>query len=100
MTRTLSLKDSRYPIIFIIIKRSATINYISVINYYTFIVSKDLKIIRSLRHKKILGGVLFLHSLSSALKSLTSVFGMGTGVPSSLLSPRNYFFRIILSKLR
>ena len=40
MTRTLSLKEARYPITFIIIKRSVTINYISVINYYTFIVPK------------------------------------------------------------
>ena len=28
--------------------------------------------------------------VSSALKSLTSVFGMGTGISSSLLSPENY----------
>ena len=27
------------------------------------------------------------HQVSSALKSLTAVFGMGTGGPSSLLSP-------------
>lgn len=27
------------------------------------------------------------HQVSSALKSLTTVFGMGTGVSSSLLSP-------------
>jgi len=42
LARTLSLKDQRYPITSIIIKRSATINYISVINYYTFIVPKRL----------------------------------------------------------
>lgn len=40
MTRTLSLKDIRYPITFIIIKRSVIINYIFVINHYTFIVPK------------------------------------------------------------
>ena len=45
MTRTLSLKDLRYPITFIIIKRSVTINYISVINYYTFIVPKRNEIL-------------------------------------------------------
>ncbi len=28
--------------------------------------------------------------VSSALKSLTSVFGMGTGISSSLLSPENF----------
>ena len=51
--------------------------------------------------KKILGDVLFLPTLSSALKSLTSVFGMGTGVPSSLLSPRKInLYEIVLSKLR
>lgn len=31
--------------------------------------------------KKIIGNDLFSHSLSSALEGLTSVFGMGTGVP-------------------
>ena len=40
--------------------------------------------------KKVFGGVLLSHTAShavpSALKSLTSVFGMGTGV-TSLLSP-------------
>ena len=30
--------------------------------------------------------------VSSALKSLTSVFGMGTGVSSSLLSPDFHYF--------
>ena len=44
-----------------------------------------------LKTKKYLGDVLFLPTLSSALKSLTSVFGMGTGVPSSLLSPRKIY---------
>ena len=34
--------------------------------------------------------------LPSALKSLTSVFGMGTGVPPSLESPRYYNLVIIL----
>lgn len=42
------------------------------------------------RHKKT-GDVLISqaasHQVSSALKSLTSVFGMGTGVTSLLLSP-------------
>ncbi len=42
---------------------------------------------------KILGGVLLSHSASravpSALKSLTSVFGMGTGVSSSPSPPKN-----------
>ena len=37
--------------------------------------------------KKIIGNDLFSHSLSSARESLTSVFGMGTGVPSQSLSP-------------
>ncbi len=40
MTRTLSLKEQRYPITSTIIKRSVIYNYISVINYYTFIVPK------------------------------------------------------------
>ena len=40
VTRTLSLKDQRYSITSIIIKRSVIFNYISVINYYTFIVPK------------------------------------------------------------
>ena len=30
------------------------------------------------------------HQVSSALRSLTTVFGMGTGVTSSLLSPNRY----------
>jgi hypothetical protein len=42
--------------------------------------------------KKNSGGVLLSHPASqavpSALKSLTSVFGMGTGVTSSLLPPK------------
>jgi hypothetical protein len=42
--------------------------------------------------KKIFGGVLLSHTAShavpSALKSLTSVFGMGTGVASSLSPPK------------
>ena len=42
MTRTLSLKDLRYPITSIIIKRSVIFNHISVMNYYTFIVPKEL----------------------------------------------------------
>ena len=42
-----------------------------------------------LLHKKT-GNVLFSLTLSSALKCLTSVFEMGTGVTSSLLSP--HFF--------
>ena len=41
-----------------------------------------------------LGGVLLSHAVPravpSALKSLTSVFGMGTGVSSSLLPPKTY----------
>ena len=40
LTRTLSLKELRYPITSIIIKRSVIFNHISVINYYTFIVPK------------------------------------------------------------
>ena len=40
--------------------------------------------------KKILGNFLFSHSLSSALSGLTSVFGMGTGVPHLLSLPRKY----------
>jgi hypothetical protein len=43
--------------------------------------------------KKIFGGVLLSHTASravpSALKSLTSVFGMGTGVASSPSPPKN-----------
>ena len=43
MTRTLSLKEPRYPITSIIIKRSVIFNYISAINYYTFIVPNRLE---------------------------------------------------------
>jgi hypothetical protein len=43
--------------------------------------------------KKVFGGVLLSHTASravpSALKSLTSVFGMGTGVASSPSPPKN-----------
>ena len=47
--------------------------------------------------KKILGNFLSSHTLLSALSGLTSVFGMGTGVPHSLSLPRkNYLFEIIL----
>ena len=46
-----------------------------------------------LQTKKILGNFLFSHSLSSALSGLTSVFGMGTGVPHLLSLPRKFFFR-------
>jgi hypothetical protein len=45
--------------------------------------------------KKFFGGVLLSHTASravpSALKSLTSVFGMGTGVASSPSPPKNRF---------
>ena len=54
----------------------------------------------SLENKKILGNVLSSHTLLSALKGLTSVFGMGTGVPPSLSSPRKLSIEIVLSKLR
>ena len=50
MTRTLSLKELRYPITSIIIKRSVIFNHISVINYYTFIVPKR-RISSSYKHK-------------------------------------------------
>ena len=44
--------------------------------------------------KKVFGGVLLSHTASravpSALKSLTSVFGMGTGVASSPSPPKNW----------
>jgi hypothetical protein len=40
--------------------------------------------------KKILGNVLSSLTLLSALKCLTTVFGMGTGVSTSLFSPRKY----------
>ena len=56
---------------------------------------------RGSRKQKNLGNVLSSHTLLSALKGLTSVFGMGTGVPPSLSSPRKlYFIKIVLSKLR
>ena len=42
------------------------------------------------KQKKILGYFLFSHTLSSALSGLTSVFGMGTGVPHLLSLPRKY----------
>ena len=42
-----------------------------------------------LLHKKT-GNVLFSLTLSSALKCLTSVFEMGTGVSTSLSSPIKY----------
>ena len=38
------------------------------------------------------------HAVPSALKSLTSVFGMGTGVTSSLLPPKNRELNISLTK--
>jgi hypothetical protein len=38
------------------------------------------------------------HQVPSALKGLTSVFGMGTGVTLSLLPPEN-FLKIVPSKL-
>jgi hypothetical protein len=45
--------------------------------------------------KKVFGGVLLSHTASravpSALKSLTSVFGMGTGVASSPSPPKNRY---------
>ena len=54
-------------------------------------IKKDSSIKKSLLYtKKILGNFLFSHSLSSALSGLTSVFGMGTGVPHLLLLPRKY----------
>ena len=42
--------------------------------------------------KKILGNFLSSHTLLSALSGLTSVFGMGTGVPHSLSLPRKELF--------
>ena len=54
--------------------------------------------VMGLRHRafgKIFGGVLLSHTVSravpSALKSLTSVFGMGTGVTSSLSPPKKRY---------
>ncbi len=48
--------------------------------------------------KKDFGGVLLSHTASravpSALKSLTSVFGMGTGVASSPSPPKKRFSRL------
>ena len=45
-----------------------------------------------------LGNVLLSHTVThavpSALKGLTSVFGMGTGVTPSLWSPRNSIYKI------
>jgi hypothetical protein len=45
-----------------------------------------------------LGNVLLSHTVThavpSALKGLTSVFGMGTGVSPSLWSPRNFYYSI------
>ena len=49
LTRTLSLKEARYPITSIIIKRSVIFNHISVINYYTFIVPKETTKLESLK---------------------------------------------------
>ena len=66
---------------------------------------KSLNTARNSEHKKTrnqylipgllknFGGVLLSHTAAravpSALKSLTAVFGMGTGVTSSLLPPKN-----------
>ena len=48
---------------------------------------------------KVFGGVLLSHTAShavpSALKSLTSVFGMGTGVASSPSPPKNRIYRSV-----
>ena len=59
---------------------------------YKVIVIKKLKIkiYQRYKQKKILGNFLFSHTLSSALSGLTSVFGMGTGVPHLLSLPRKY----------
>ncbi len=52
--------------------------------------------------KRIPGGVLLSHTVTravpSALKSLTSVFGMGTGVSSSPLPPENFMIHQIQGK--
>ena len=52
LSRTLSLKELRYPITSIIIKRSVIFNHISVINYYTFIVPKEDILNRVLNDKE------------------------------------------------
>ena len=53
--------------------------------------------------KKFFGSVLLSHTASravpSALKSLTSVFGMGTGVASSLLPPKMRYSAIVFYNL-
>ena len=53
--------------------------------------------------KKDFGGVLLSHTAAravpSALKSLTSVFGMGTGVSSSLSPPKNRKLFLVLCVL-
>ena len=51
---------------------------------------KDINV---LINKKSIGNVLFSHTLSSELKCLTSVFGMGTGVSTSLKSPIQLYKR-------
>ena len=61
---------------------------------------KKTKLVVFIIQKKILGNFLFSLSLSSALSGLTSVFGMGTGVPHLLSLPRKYYWEIILWKLR
>ena len=54
---------------------------------------KDLSFLVSpfLYTKKILGNFLSSLTLLSALSGLTSVFGMGTGVPHLLSLPRKIF---------
>ena len=49
------------------------------------ILKKDSSVkMKSFINKKIVSNFLFSHTLSSALECLTSVFGMGTGVPTLL----------------
>ena len=66
-----------------------TIKYVYIFYHLVIYIFSNL----NLDIKKILGNFLFSHSLSSAFSGLTSVFGMGTGVPRQLSLPRKYFFR-------
>ena len=71
LSRTLSLKELRYPITSIIIKRSVIFNHISVINYYTFIVpkrilkNKTIMVVSNQAHLRRIGMELKKHLISN-----------------------------------
>jgi hypothetical protein len=73
---------------------------LTVIQFYSGSIGE---IINEIKIKKSLGNDLLSRGLTpqvpSALTSLTTGFGMGPGVPTSLESPRDFFYEVFLNSI-